>query len=137
MVVPRFVRSALKNEPLFIYGTGQQTRCFCYVEDVVDAIIRLMNCEEAVGKVYNIGSTEEITIEGLADKIMEMTASRSKKEFISYEEAYGRPIEDMMRRVPNLERIKKAIGWKPRTSLDEALRLIVESEKLKTKNVKG
>ena len=137
MVVPRFVRSALNNEPVLIYGTGQQTRCFCYVEDVVDAIIGLLNCEEAVGKVYNIGSTEEITIEGLADKIMEMTASRSKKEFISYEEAYGRPIEDMMRRVPNLERIKKAIGWKPRTSLDEALRLIVESEKLKTKNVEG
>ena len=137
MVVPRFVQRALNNEPVLIYGTGQQTRCFCYVEDVVDAIIGLMNCEEAVGKVYNIGSTEEITIEGLADKIMEVTASRSKKEFISYEEAYGRPIEDMMRRVPNLERIKKAIGWKPRTSLDEALRLIAESEKLKTKNVKG
>ena len=133
MVVPRFVQRALRNEPVLIYGTGRQSRCFCYVEDVVDAIIGLMNCEDAVGTVYNIGSTEEITIEGLADKIIEMTGSKSEKEFISYEEAYGRPIEDMMRRVPNLERIKEAIGWEPKLTLTETLEVIIESEKTRTK----
>ncbi|MBA7493325.1 Bifunctional polymyxin resistance protein ArnA [subsurface metagenome] len=129
MVVPRFVQRALNNEPVLIYGTGQQRRCFCYVEDVVDAIIGLMKCEASAGKVYNIGSTEEISIEGLADKIIEMTGSKSKKEFISYEEAYGRAIEDMMRRVPNLQRIKKTTGWEPKTSLAETLQVIIESFK--------
>jgi UDP-glucose 4-epimerase len=129
MVVPRFVQRALKNEPVLIYGTGQQRRCFCYVEDIVDAVVSLMNCEEAAGKVYNIGSNEEIVIEALADKIIEMTGSKSKKEFVSYEKAYGRPIEDMMRRVPNLERIKKTIGWEPKTSLDEALQMVIENLK--------
>jgi len=127
MVVPRFVQRALKNEPILIYGTGRQSRCFCYVKDLVDAIIGLMNCEDAAGKVYNIGSAEEITIEDLADKIIEMTNSKSKKEFVSYEKAYGRPIEDMMRRVPSTERIKKTIGWETGTTLTEALRLIIES----------
>ena len=129
MVVPRFVQRALENEPVLIYGTGQQRRCFCYVEDLVDAVIALCNCDDAAGRVYNIGSSEEITIEGLADKIIEMTGSKSKKEFISYEEAYGRPIEDMMRRVPDLERIKETIGWEPKTSLTEALQVIIESFK--------
>jgi len=127
MVVPRFVQRALKNEPVLIYGTGRQRRCFCYVEDLVDAVIGLMNSEEAMGKVYNIGSVEETTIEGLADKIIEMTGSKSKKKFISYEQAYGRPIEDMIRRVPSLERIKKTIGWTPKTDLTEMLRVIIQS----------
>ena len=132
MVVPRFVKSALANEPVLIYGTGEQSRCFCYVEDVVDAAVGLMNCKEAAGKVYNIGSAEEITIEGLADKIIGMTGSKSKKEFISYRSAYGRDMEDMMRRVPSLERIKETIGWGPKTSLREALQIIIESERCKT-----
>jgi UDP-glucose 4-epimerase len=129
MVVPRFVQRALKNDPILIYGTGQQSRCFCFVDDLIDAIIGLMNCKQAAGKVYNIGSNEEIAIENLADKIIGMTNSKSKKEFVPYEKAYGRPIEDMMRRVPNLERIKKMIGWEPKTSLDEALRMIIENFK--------
>ena len=129
MVVPRFVRWALSNEPVLIYGSGQQKRCFCYVGDVVDGLIRLCDCEQAVGKAYNIGSSEEITIEGLADKIIEMTGSKSKKEFVPYEAAYGRPIEDMMRRVPSLKRIKKTIGWEPKTNLAKALEVIIESVK--------
>lgn len=129
MVVPRFVQWALKGEPVSIYGTGQQMRCFCHVGDVVDAVIGLMDCEQAAGNVYNIGSTEEIAIEGLADKIIEMTGSKSTKEFVAYEEAYGMPMEDMMRRVPSLERIKKTIGWEPKTSLTETLQVIIESEK--------
>ena len=129
MVVPRFVKRALENKPVLIYGTGRQSRCFCYVGDLVEAIAGLMKSEKATGEVYNIGSNEEITIEDLADKIIEMTGSKSKKEFIPYEEAYGRPIEDMMRRVPNIERIKKTIGWKPSTGLNETLQIIIESFK--------
>jgi len=129
MVVPRFIQWALRNEPVLIYGSGKQRRCFCYVGDVVDAVIDLMNCDKAAGKVYNIGSAEEIAIERLADKIIEMTGSKSKKEYVSYEKAYGRPIEDMMRRMPNLERIKSTIGWEPKRSLDEALQSIIKSFK--------
>jgi len=130
MVVPRFVRSALKNETMRIYGTGRQSRCFCYVEDVVEAIIRLMDCGKAMGRAFNIGSDEEITIEALADKIIEMTGSKSKKEFVSYEVAYGRPIEDMMRRVPDLGRIKETIGWGPKTMLTGMLRVIIEGTRI-------
>jgi len=129
MVVPRFVQRALGDEPVLIYGTGKQTRCFCYVADLIEAIINLMNCEKAAGRVYNIGTNQEIAMEDLADKIIEMTGSKSKKQFVPYEVAYGRPIEDMMRRVPSLERIKKTIGWESQTSLDEALEAIIESLK--------
>lgn len=129
MVVPRFVQWALKNEPVLIYGTGKQRRCFCFVDDLVEAVIGLMKCNHAAGQVYNIGSVEETTIEQLADKIITLTASSSKKEFVPYEVAYGRPIEDMMRRVPNLQRIKKTIGWQPKTSLTETLQVIIQSFK--------
>ena len=131
MVVPRFVQSALRNEPVSIYGTGKQTRCFCCVHDLIDAIITLMDCEKAAGRVYNIGTNQEISIENLADKIIGMTGSKSQKKFVPYETAYGRPIEDMMRRVPSLERIEKTIGWKPKISLDETLRMIIKSEEPK------
>jgi UDP-glucose 4-epimerase len=136
MVVPRFVQWALRNEPVLVYGTGSQSRCFCYVQDLVEAVIGLMSCEQAAGKVFNIGSDEEVTIEALADKIIEMTASGSKKKFVPYEVAYGRPIEDMMRRVPGLDRIKEAIGWEPKTCLREMLEVTIESEKRKIKKVK-
>ncbi len=131
MVVPRFVQSALNNEPIQICGTGKQTRCFSYVGDLINAITKLMDCDNAMGKVYNIGSNEEISIEKLADKIISLTGSKSKKQFVSYEQAYGRPIEDMMRRVPSIEKIKKIIDWKPETSLDEILLKIIESERKK------
>ena len=131
MVVPRFVRTAHEGQNLQVYGTGKQTRCFCYVADLVEAVIGLMNCRQASGKVYNIGNNQEITIEGLADKIIQMTGSKSKKEFVPYEVAYGRAMEDMMRRVPSIERIKKTIGWEPKTSLTETLQLIIDSEKRK------
>ena len=131
MVVPRFVQKALNNEPIKIFGTGKQTRCFCYVKDLVEAIISLMNSERTAGKVFNIGTSEEISIEKLADKIIKMTGSKSEKQYVSYEIAYGVPIEDMMRRVPGLDRIKKTIGWEPKTSLDEILKVIIETEKLK------
>jgi UDP-glucose 4-epimerase len=139
MVVPRFVRWALENKPIQIYGTGEQKRCFCYVKDLVKAVIDLICCEKAAGRVYNVGSDEEISVEELADIIIKMTGSKSKKEFVPYEVAYGRPIEDMMRRVPSLVRIREAVGWKPITSLAETLQVIIDSEKLKkdTSNYDG
>jgi len=127
MVVPRFVQSALSNEPLQIYGTGKQSRCFCYVGDVVDAAVSLMAADAASGQVFNIGSSQEITIEQLADKIIEKTGSKSTKEYISYEDAYGKPIDDMMRRVPGVEKIGQAIGWRPTTDLEQTLDLIIDS----------
>ncbi len=125
MVVPRFVEKAIKNQPIQIYGTGKQTRCFCYVGDVVDAIIRLINCEQAVGGVFNVGSDEEISVDALAERIIDITGSKSRKQYIPYETAYGRPIEDMMRRVPCLEKIKRTVGWQPKSGLNETLRIIV------------
>jgi len=127
MVAPRFVTAALNGDPVQIYGTGKQSRCFCYVGDLVEALVGLVNCEQAAGNVYNIGSNEEISIEALADKIIEMTGSASRKEYVSYEDAYGRPIEDLMRRVPNIERIRDTIGWEPKTNLTETLEKIIES----------
>lgn len=136
MVVPRFVERALKNEPILIYGTGQQRRCFGYIDDIVEGVIGLAECSDSAGRVYNIGSTEEITIEALADRIIRLAESNSEKKFISYEEAYGRAIDDMMRRVPDTSRIKKMIGWEHKTGLDEMLRLIIESfEKSEKKEV--
>jgi UDP-glucose 4-epimerase len=128
MVVPRFVERALKNEDLLIYGSGRQSRCFCYVADVVEALAGLMASEAATGRVFNVGSTEEITIEALADKVIELTGSCSGKEFLDYETAYGRPIEDMMRRVPDINRIKDTIGWQPKFTLEAALEKIIDSK---------
>ena len=129
MVVPRFVRRALADDPIEIYGTGRQTRCFCNVADVVGALLKLIDCDEAVGEVINLGTTESITIEDLADKIIEMTGSKSVKKFLSYEEAYGRPFDDMMARRPDLSKIKRLIGYEPTSSLAETLGQVIEYEK--------
>lgn len=129
MVIPRFVERALRNEPIQIYGTGTQARCFGYVGDVVDAVIDLMHSTEAPGRVYNIGSTEEVTINQLADRVIELVGSKSPKEYISYEQAYGRPFDDMMRRIPCLDRIKGVIGYQPKTGLNEILRQVIAEKK--------
>jgi len=133
MVIPRFVQRALNNESVLIYGTGQQSRCFAFVSDVVDGLIGLMICPKASGRVYNIGTTEEISIEALAEKIIEMTNSSSEKKFLSYEQAYGKPFDDMMRRVPSLQRIKETINWEPTTNLTETLKIIIRSKTEETK----
>ncbi len=127
MVVPRFVEKALKDEPLVIYGTGKQTRCFGYVGDVVEGLIGLMDCEQAEGEVFNIGSDEEISIDALADKVIKLTGSKSKKQVISYEEAYGRAFDDMMKRVPCLDRIREVVGYEAKTNLEETLNIIIDS----------
>ncbi len=129
MVIPRFVERALANEPLSIYGTGKQSRCFAYVGDIVDCVVALMECLDAPGRVYNIGSTEEITIEALADKIISMTGSKSTKEYMSYEKAYGRSFDDMMRRVPSLDRIHKTVGYEPKTNLTQTLEYIIAEKR--------
>ncbi len=129
MVIPRFVERALRNEPLLIHGSGKQSRCFGYVGDVVQAVMALMQSKEAPGRVYNIGALEEITIEALADKVITMTASRSEKRHLSYEEAYGRPFDDMMRRIPCLDRIKSVIGYEPGTGLDQILKEVIAEKR--------
>ena len=126
MVVPRFVAAALAGDPIRIFGDGTQTRCFCNVADVVDALVRLMDADAATGGVFNIGSTEEITIEQLADLILELTAGESVKQFVPYAEAYGEAIDDMLRRVPNLRAIHETIAWRPTHPLRETLLAIIE-----------
>ncbi len=130
MVIPRFVERALKNQPLEVYGTGKQSRCFGYVGDVVDAVIQLMGHPEAYGRVFNVGSTEEITIEDLADKIIKMTSSSSEKKYLSYNEAYGRPFDDMLRRVPCLDRIRQTISFEPRTTLEQILDQVIAEQRI-------
>jgi UDP-glucose 4-epimerase len=126
MVIPRFVQAALSGEPLNVYGNGKQTRCFAYVGDVIGGLRALANDPTAYGDVYNIGATEEVTIEGLALMIKEMTGSDSEIIFIPYEQAYGKPFDDMMRRMPNLEKINKKVGYEPKTSLKETLQIIID-----------
>ena len=131
MVVPRFVTQALKDEVVTIYGTGKQSRCFLHVRDVVDTLVKLMNRDEAVGKVFNIGSQEEITIENLAGKIIDITKSRSKITYIPYDKAYEEGFEDMERRVPDTQRVKEAVGFKPTVDLEGIIKSVVEYYKKK------
>jgi len=129
MVVPRFVCWALEDKPIHIYGTGTQSRCFCNVGDVVGALLRLIDCDQAVGEVINIGSTESISIEDLADRIIEMAGSKSTKVFVSYEEAYGRPFDDMLKRQPDLSKIQRLIGYEPKFTLEQTLRQVIDHER--------
>jgi len=133
MVVPRFVRAALRNEPLVVYGTGEQSRCFANVADVTWAIMKLLECPEAIGQVINVGSDEPITINELAKKIIAMTGSSSTIQRISYEQAYGRPFDDMLIRQPDLTKIKQLIGYKPKYTLEQSLQQIIDYERERMK----
>ena len=117
MVVPRFVQFALQNEPITIYGNGEQTRCFGHILDAVDAVVRIAFAENTIGKVINIGNDFEISINDLAKKVIFETRSKSSVVHIPYEEAYGDGFEDMERRVPNIELINQLVGWKPQRDL--------------------
>jgi len=128
MVVPRFVRQALRAEPLTVYGDGDQSRCFADVADVTGAIQRLSEHAGAVGQVFNIGNTEEITIRGLAERVIDLTHSRSVIQYVPYDEAYAPGFEDMRRRVPNLQKIHDLIGYAPRYSLEAILKRVIEYE---------
>jgi len=126
MVIPRFVAQALKNEPLTVYGDGKQTRTFTYVKDVVEALMGMMNHDNAGGEVFNIGGTEEITISDLAQKIIRASGSKSSVELIPYEKAFEKDFEDMQRRVPSIEKIRQYIGFEPKTDLDTILERVIE-----------
>jgi UDP-glucose 4-epimerase len=121
MVLPNFVKSALNNTTISVYGSGKQSRCFCDVRDTIEGLIRLMDCGRAVGEVINVGNTEEITIEGLANRVKERTGSSSPIEYVPYDQAYEPGFEDMMRRVPSVEKLHSLTGFRPRTSLNEII----------------
>jgi UDP-glucose 4-epimerase len=129
MVVPNFVRQALAGEPITVFGDGTQSRCFTYVGDVVGALMAIVEREQACGNVYNIGSTEEITMLGLAERVKALTQSASPIVTIPYDQAYESGFEDMPRRVPDLAKIRALVGYEPRVSLDEILRLVIEYQR--------
>lgn len=129
MVLPNFVRQALHNQPITVFGTGKQSRCFGYVGDVVWALSKLIRTDKAVGEIFNIGNNQEISIEELAHKVRRMTGSRSEIVYIPYEQAYEEGFEDMPRRVPSLAKIGEYIGYRPKTSLDEIIEKVVEFER--------
>ncbi|MBI4837988.1 MAG: GDP-mannose 4,6-dehydratase [Nitrospirae bacterium] len=126
MVIPRFVKQALLNHPITVFGDGKQSRCFSHVKDTVRALVKLSRTDEAVGEVINIGSDDEISIEELAKRIKTLTKSKSKIQYIPYSDAYEEGFEDMMRRVPDLGKIKKLIGHKSKHSLDDILKDVIE-----------
>ncbi len=126
MVLPRFVKQALSGKPITVYGSGTQTRCFTYVNDVVNALIDLMNCKKAIGEVFNLGSPKSITINELAKKVKMITNSKSKITHISYEKAYERGFEDMMHRQPDIRKIKKYIDFEPKADIEEIIKRTAE-----------
>ena len=126
MVLPRFIKAAISNQPLLVYGDGSQSRSFCAVSDVVVALDDLMGTSESIGHAYNIGSTNEISINDLAAKVIELTNSKSRIVFKKHSDVFGDDFEEPTRRVPDISKIKKAVGWQPKTSLDEVIVEIAE-----------
>jgi UDP-glucose 4-epimerase len=122
MVVPRFVNAALRHEPLSVYGSGDQIRCFCHVKDAVKALLLVMDSSKAVGEVFNVGSNQQISIMELAKKVIEITGSTSSIEKIGYEKAYSAGFEDVQRRVPDISKIKQVLGWVPEINLDQIIK---------------
>ncbi|HWZ99917.1 MAG TPA: GDP-mannose 4,6-dehydratase [Candidatus Dormibacteraeota bacterium] len=121
MVLPNFVRQALDNAPISVYGDGKQSRCFCDVRDTVQSLIKLMDSDRSIGEVVNVGNTEEITIEDLANRVKQRTGSSSTVEFIPYDKAYEPGFEDMMRRVPSVDKLQSITGFRPQTPLNEII----------------
>jgi UDP-glucose 4-epimerase len=125
MVVPRFVAAALKNDPISVYGSGAQIRCFCHVDDALDALLIVMASEQAIGQVFNVGNNQQVSIEELAQKIIEITGSKSKITKIPYSQAYPEGFEDMQKRVPDISKIKNVLGWSPQKRLDQIIKDVV------------
>ena len=121
MVLPRFVSAALNNKELEVYGSGDQIRCFCHVNDAVRALLLVMDSDKSIGEVFNVGNNEQITIMELAKKVIEITGSHSSIEKIPYEKAYQEGFEDMQRRVPDISKIKQVLGWEPEINLDQII----------------
>jgi UDP-glucose 4-epimerase len=126
MVLPTFVSQALTNRPITVFGDGRQSRSFTYIGDVVGALIKLAECEEAVGEVFNVGNGVELTIEELARKVRDITESASEIVYVPYEQAYEAGFEDMPRRVPDISKVKRYIGYEPQVQLDEMIEKVVE-----------
>lgn len=131
MVIPSFVRQALRGKPITVYGDGMQSRCFAHVQDVAGALMKLMFEPSARGQVVNIGNNSEITILDLAKRVKELSGSSSEIQIIPYEEAYGEGFDDMRRRVPSLEKAGRLIGYKPSKSLDDILNDVIAYERTK------
>ncbi len=130
MVVPRFVRAALQGEPIPVYGDGDQSRCFCHVRDTVRAVIDLLDLpDKTSGEIYNIGSGQEVTINELAQTVIDRTESASSIQYIPYSEAYAPGFEDMRRRVPDTGKVHAAIGWAPKYNLNQILDDVIEFER--------
>jgi len=126
MVVPRFVGAALANEPLTVYGSGSQSRCFCHVSDAVAGVLAVIDSNATLGEVFNIGNDDEITIEDLAREVIEQLGSKSVIEKVLYEKAYAPGFEDMQRRIPDVSKIKRTVGWSPKRDLTEIISDIAE-----------
>jgi len=122
MVVPRFVNAALKNQPLSVYGTGDQIRCFCHINDAARALLLIMDSDKSTGEVFNVGNNQQISIMELAKKVVEITGSKSSIEMIPYEKAYPQGFEDMQRRVPDISKINQVLGWYPEINLDQIIK---------------
>jgi len=129
MVLPRLVGQALADEPLSVYGDGRQMRCFCHVADVVQALVGLLDDSSTYGNVFNVGATDEISIIDLARRIIAVTGSQSEIRLTPYEEAYGDGFEDMFRRVPDIAKVRAAIGWSPRRSLEDIIADVVQDQR--------
>jgi UDP-glucose 4-epimerase len=127
MVVPRFIEAALKNEPLSIYGSGEQIRCFCHISDVIRALLLVIDSDQAVGEVFNIGNNQQSSINQLAEQVISLLGSKSKIEKIPYADAYPQGFEDMQRRVPDISKIKRVLGWSPQLDLDQIIKDIAAS----------
>ena len=127
MVIPRFVGQALAGKPLLVHGTGKQSRCFLHVRDVVDAMQKLIDHPAAVGEVFNLGSQEEITIDALARRVIKLTNSPSRIEFLPYEQAYEEGFEDMPRRVPDITKVQQLIRFRPTMNLDETIASVIDT----------
>jgi UDP-glucose 4-epimerase len=123
MVLPRFIASAKNGEPLRVFGDGAQSRCFCLVHDVVESLVRLQSCPQARGEIFNVGGTEEVSILQLAQLVVETLGSKSKIELIPYDQAYAPGFDDMRRRKPLVEKLERTVGYRPRTTLREIIRL--------------
>ena len=122
MVLPRFVKSALAGEPLQVYGSGDQIRCFCHVSDVVRALILIMDSAKTIGQVFNVGNNQQVSIMQLAERVIQITNSKSKIIKVAYKEVYPEGFEDMQMRVPDISKIKKVLGWEPEIDLDQIIK---------------
>ncbi len=129
MVLPRFAAAAVAGRPVQVYGDGTQTRCFCHVNDVVGALVQLMQTSASAGQVFNVGGDQEITILDLARRVIQAAGTGSQVQFVSYEQAYGQAFDDLRRRVPLLDRIRRAIGFSPAFSLDQIIRSVVDDQR--------